>query len=358
VIHKQGESNVKAYVTLAVLCLLAASCGDGDDMPGAEIAVPVSVQEVRLQPIEEYIVGTGTVRAAKEVTMKSEAAGFYRLLTNPDSDRPYALSDFVTTGRVIVRLDNPERESEIKISSKKLALETSRREFEKQQSLYEKGGVTLGDLRESERAYMDADYNLQNAEIQLAKLDVRAPFDGIITSLPYHTAGVKVDAGEEIAQIMDYRELYLEVDLPGKELGEIKVDQAVRVMSYAMPDDTLDGRVTQVSPALDPDSRSFKASIYIDNPDWLFRPGMFVKTEIVVARKDSAVVVPKEIVLAKRKGTVVFVVEKGTARERLITTGLENPDVIEVLEGLKIDERLVVEGYETLRNRAKVKIVR
>jgi membrane fusion protein (multidrug efflux system) len=161
-----------------------------------------------------------------------------------------------------------------------------------------------------------------------------------------------------MARIMDYRELYLEVDLPGKELGEVKVDQQVRVMSYAMPEDTLHGSVTQVSPALDPDSRSFTASIHIDNPEWLFRPGMFVKTEIVVARKDSAVVVPKEIVLAKRRGTVVFVVEKGTARERVITTGLENPERIEVLEGLNVDERLVVEGYETLRNRAKVKIVR
>jgi RND family efflux transporter MFP subunit len=355
---EQRELQVKTRASLVVLFLFLASCGGGDDMLETEIAVPVSVQEVRLRPIEEYIVGTGTVKAAKEVTLKSDVPGFYSLVRNQAKGRPHALSDFVTTGSAIIRLDNPERESEIKIESARLALETTRREFEKQQSLYEKGGVTLGDLKESERSYMDADYNYRNAEIQLSKLTVAAPFDGIITSLPYHTEGVKVEAGEEMVQIMDYRELYLEVDLPGKELGEVRTDQHVRVMSYAMPDDTLHGRVTQVSPALDPDSRSFKASIHIDNSDWLFRPGMFVKTEIVVSRRDSAVVVPKEIVLTKRKGTVIFVVEKGSARERLITTGLENPEEIEVLEGLQVDERLVIEGYETLRNRAKVKIVR
>jgi membrane fusion protein (multidrug efflux system) len=349
---------VKAITCCAAILVICASCGGGDDVPETEIAAPVSVQEIALQPIEEYIVGTGTVKAAKEVTAKSESPGFYLLLENPEKSRRFALGDFVPAGREIIRLDNPERESEIKIESKRLALETSRRELEKQKSLYEKGGVTLGDLRESERANMDAEYNYKNAVIQVAKMSITAPFDGIITTLPYHTGGVKVETGVEMVQIMDYRELYLEVDLPGKDLGTVKADQPVRVMSYSMPDDTLRGSVTQVSPALDPDSRSFTASIHIDNPSWLFRPGMFVKAEIVVARRDSTVVVPKEIVLAKRKGKVVFIVERGTARERVITTGLENPDAVEVLEGLAENERLVVEGYETLRDRAKVKIVR
>lgn len=340
------------------LLIVFASCGGGDGVPETEIAAPVSVQEITLQPIEEYIVGTGTVKAAKEVMLKSESPGFYSLLENPETRRPSVLGDFVEAEREIIRLNNPEWESEIKIESKRLSLETSRREFEKQQSLYDKGGVTLGDLRESERAFMDAEYNYQNAMLQLAKMSITAPFDGVITKLPYHTGGVKVETGIEMVQIMDYRELYLEVDLPGKDLGTVKTDQPVRVMSYSVPDDTLSGRVTQVSPALDPDSRSFTASIYIDNPSWLFRPGMFVKAEIVVAHRDSAIVVPKEVVLAKRKGKIVFIVERGTARERVITTGLENPYAVEVLEGLAKDERLVVEGYETLRDRAKVKIVR
>jgi hypothetical protein len=54
----------------------------------------------------------------------------------------------------------------------------------------------------------------------------------------------------------------------------------------------------------------------------------------------------------------VYVVEKGASQERVIVTGLENPTEVEVLEGLKIDERLVVKGFETLRNRQKVKIIR
>ena len=76
-------------------------------------------------------------------------------------------------------------------------------------------------------------------------------------------------------------------------------------------------------------------------------------------RSSYSIVIPKDIILSKRRGKTVFVVERGAARERTITTGLENPEYVEVTRGLKKDERLVVKGYETLGGRStKVKIIR
>ena len=83
---------------------------------------------------------------------------------------------------------------------------------------------------------------------------------------------------------------------------------------------------------------------------------MFVKTEIITARSDSSIVIPKDIILSRRNYRSVFVVERGIANQRSLKTGLENPDEVEVLEGLKVNERLVVKGFETLRNGSKVKI--
>jgi len=85
---------------------------------------------------------------------------------------------------------------------------------------------------------------------------------------------------------------------------------------------------------------------------------MFVQIETIVANKDSAIVIPKDIILAKRRGKTVFTVEKGAAFERVITTGLENNREVEVLDGLSSDQRLVTKGFETLRDHSKVKIVR
>ncbi len=140
--------------------------------------------------------------------------------------------------------------------------------------------------------------------------------------------------------------------------NRIKTGQLIRVTHYSLSSDTLPGKISQVAPALNPDTRSFEAAVLINNQQKLLRPGMFVKVETIVARKDSAIVIPKDVILSKRQGRTVFIVDKGAAFERVISTGLENADQVEVLEGINAGDRLVIKGFETLRNRSKVKIVR
>ena len=118
------------------------------------------------------------------------------------------------------------------------------------------------------------------------------------------------------------------------------------------------GKVKDVDPTLSFESRSFNARIVIENPEGKLRPGMFAKLETIVSSRDSAIVISKDIILSKRRGKTVFIVEKNAAQERTIATGLENEQMVEVLSGLKENDRLVIKGFETLRNRSKVKIVR
>ena len=252
---------------------------------------------------------------------------------------------------------NEEAENDIRIDAVRLTLETRRIQYEQQLSLFDKGGITHGELKDSERAFVDARYNYENAKLRLAKLRVVAPFEGVITSLPYYTPGVRVEAGTHLFTVQEYSSLVLEVGLPARELGRVRQDQPVRVTNYTLPNDTLAGRVAQASPALNEGSRSFAASIVVDNPGLALRPGMFVKAEIVVARRDSAIVIPKDVIQIKQRGKTVFVVERGAAQERIIVTGLQNPDFVEVVAGLAADERLVVRGFETLRQRSRVRIV-
>jgi RND family efflux transporter MFP subunit len=157
---------------------------------------------------------------------------------------------------------------------------------------------------------------------------------------------------------MDYSKLFLEVNLPEKQLNVLKPNLEARIMNYSLPDDTLSGKVTQISPAIDEVTRTFKSVLQINNEDWKLRPGMFVKAELVTASKDSTVVIPKDIILSRKRGKTVYVVVKGASEEREITTGLENPESVEVTKGLEVNDRLVTKGFETLRNRQKVKIIK
>ena len=320
--------------------------------------MPVNVTEIEVNSIEEFVVSTADVRALNAVNLVSQSDGYYRLNKNPRSGISFKAGDQVKDNEIIVYLDNPEYENSIGLESKQLNLEISEREFEKQQSLYDKGGVTLRELKNAERALIDARYAYENAKLQLEKLRVRAPFDGLITQLTYYTPGVLLNVNQPIAEVMDYSEMLAEVEFPARELSRIKEGQKVRVTQYNLPGDTLIGVINQVDPALDQNSRSFSAKVILDNQNLKLRPGMFVKLETVVASKDSTIVIPKEIIISRRSGKTVFIVDKGAAFQRTISTGLENDNFVEVTEGLKKGDRLVIKGFETLRHRSKVKIVR
>lgn len=346
------------YAILAVFLLFFISaCDDSDEDANMEITLPVSVSEVKTGSIEEYIESTGNLEAIKRVLKVSEVEGKYFLQKNPATGKLYAPGDRVKEGTLIIRLVNKEHENQVKIESQKLNLDISRREYEKQKSLYEKGGITLRDLINSERAFVDAKYTYDNALLQLAKLRIVVPFDGVIVSLPYYTPGGNLTVNKNLVEIMDYHRVYSEISFPAKVLFRIKSGLKVRAMDYTVQNDTLPGMIKNVNPSIDPATRSFKASVVLENPRLTFRPGMFVRIETVAASKDSVIVIPRDIILSKRSGKTVYVVQKGAAQERTVTTGLENDSFVEILAGIKIGERLVTRGYETLRNRSKVKIV-
>lgn len=342
---------------LAVFLGVFSSCSPEDNSIKTEIKIPVSVISIKPGSISRFIETTGTVYSSKEGLMKSELGGIYRLQRNPATGKPFALGDAVKAGQVIVKVEDKEFENGLQIESKKLNLELSENNLAKQQSLRDKGGVTQTELKNAEIQYVNAKYAYENAEIQMAKMFVRAPFDGVIVDLPYNTDGVKIEQGKELFKVMEYDLLLMDVKLPEKHLPEVVLHQEVQITNYNLAQDTIYGRISQISPIIDADSRTFKSVLLINNEKRLLRPGMFIKAAILSERHDSTIVIPKETIISRQDGKVVFTVENGIATERKITTGLENMNSIEVLSGLKINDRLVVSGFETLRDKSKVSII-
>jgi len=349
---------MKRVFILLIAVAVFASCNNEDKELNKDISVPVSVLDLKLQSIEKYIETTGTVNPIKEISQKSEISAKYNLLLNPSTGRKYALGDYVKEGETIIRLEDSEYENNIKIASLTLNKEISGQTLEKQKSLYKKGGVTLSELKKAEIDYINAEYNYNDAIIRKAKMQVTAPFSGVIVDLPYYTSNTKIDANTLLFKLMDYSKLYMEINLAEKDLTYIKTGQKVNITNYTIPNDTLIGKITQISPAIDPDTRSFKTVINIKNSDLLMRPGMFAKGEIIVASAENTIVISKDVILSKQRGSTVFVVDKGLAQERIVTFGLENPDKVQILSGLENNDRLVIKGFETLRNRSKVKVIK
>jgi membrane fusion protein (multidrug efflux system) len=347
----------KSFIIIAAFIALAG-CRNQEQNLNADVEIPVSVEDIRLKPIEEFVSTTGTAIPKGEIALKAKISALYFLEINPQTGRSWQLGDRVKAGSLIARLEDKEFVNNVKLESYQLNLELSESEMKKQESLYEKGGVTLKDMKTSAYNYTNAKSNLENAQLQMEKTRITAPINGVIVELPYYTQGTQVETGSQIVKIMDYQTMYMNVQLPEKYINSIKPGLTVNLTNYTLPEDTLYGKITQLSPAINADTRTFLGNIQINNPDYLLRPGMFVKADIVTNHKDSVIVIPKSIILSRQKGKTVFIIDRGVAVERVIETGVENVSDVEVTRGLAKNERVVTTGFETLSNKSKVKIVK
>lgn len=351
-------SNYLKITGLLSLGLILFSCNNNRNSSVSDTTTPVWIEDVQTRSIEEYITTTGTAKASKTITLKTETNGAYSLQTNPKTGKPYQLGDIVESGAVIVRLENREYENNVQLESKKLQIQIDEKEWEGQKILFDKGGATQKDVNNAENSYINAKLALETAYITLGKLNIKSPFKGVIVSLPYFTPGVEVANGTEVAGVMDYSKMYVETQFPENTLTKLEVGQQVHITNYNIKSDTLKGVLTQLSPAINEETRTFSGYITIDNPRLKLRPGMFAKADVVTVRKDSVLAIPKDIVKNRRGGKLVYTVNRNSAEEKVIHTGISDDKYIEVEKGLEAGDKIVVKGYEWLRNRSKVKVMK
>lgn len=348
----------KSIFIIAAVITVFTACRNQERNLNADVEIPVSAENIRLKSIEEFINTTGTAFPKGEITLKSKITASYFLERNPETGRFWQLGDKIKAGALIARLEDKEYVNSIKLETNQLNMELSESELKKQESLYEKGGVTLKELKTAGINYENAKTTVESSKLQLDKTKIVAPIDGVIVDLPYYTQSTQVEVGSTVAKIMDYQVMYMDVQLPEKYISVIKPGQLVKLTNYTIPEDTIIGNITQLSPAINADTRTFKGNISINNPKYLLRPGMFVKADIVTNHKDSVIVIPKTIILSRQRGKTVFIIDRGIAAERIIETGLENVTEAEVTKGLMKNDRIVISGFETLSNKSKVKIIK
>ena len=347
------------YTALAMTILTLMACDPPEEeSPTIDIAAPVSVIQIKADQLSRYTIATGNAMADQEMEMVAKIGGEFHLKNHPEYNRPYKLGDRVKAGQPFMEIKDKEYINSISLDSKKMNLELAEKTYLKQKSVFEKGGVTERELQNAELEVTNAKNELENAQIRLEKMKMDIPISGVIVEFPHYTPKSIIEQGAPLGKIMSYSKMYIDVHLPENTIGEIKQGQSVQLTNYSIPNDTLTGKITEISPAIDVQTRTYLAKVRFVNSQLLVRPGMFMKTLIKVKQKNDIIVIPKEIIISDQKGKRVFVVKENTAFERIIETGIESDDMIEVVSGLEENERLVVKGFETLRDKSKVKVLR
>ena len=186
---------------------------------------------------------------------------------------------------------------------------------------------------------------------------VEATITGTVTSLP-GSIGDTVSTGTSIATIGDLSKLQIEVFIPEKEITWIETGLSGTAELAPYPEDFIPVTITEVSPVLDPDSRTLEVKLSADSEsENRMKAGMFASVLIYTRTAENAVSVPFDSVLSNDKGDFVYIVEGDKSSVKYVETGLKSDTRIEIKSGLDIDDLVVVQGQYLVNNGASVKII-
>ncbi|MFC1726625.1 efflux RND transporter periplasmic adaptor subunit [candidate division KSB1 bacterium] len=280
------------------------------------------------------------------------------ILENTRTGKLYSEWDRVQKGDIIAKLSNAEFILSNRMEAKKMEYDFLVEELKQTEGLYEKGGATLKEVQNVKKNLLHAKLNYENAVLQEKKLEISASISGMITFIDFRSNAKEVTVGTEIVKIMDFDKLISKLKLSVDDLEKVKIGQKVKVTNYSLEDKIFNGSVNNILPVLDPESRTVEVEIIMDNSESLLKPGMFIRADIITQRRDNVIKIPKYLILNRNDKDVVFTVDKQQAIMNDIETGLEDEEMIEIISGIDEGARIVVRGYETLKNKVKVKIAR
>ncbi len=221
--------------------------------------------------------------------------------------------------------------------------------------------VQEGDRVKKNQILALVDRDIAGMKFELA--EVTSPVEGIIGWVFLDVgAGVSPPSpspqmGTPIFRIVNMDKVKVVINVIEKDLPKIKTGQTAETKVDAYPDKSFSGKVSLVSPVVDPQTRTAQVEIQISNPKHRLKPGMFAEVKIVEKVKKEAILIPSYSVLEKGEIKRVFLLSQKKAFSRVVEIGDFGSDLIEVKDGLTPGETLVVSGHHKLRDGDSVRIV-
>lgn len=181
----------------------------------------------------------------------------------------------------------------------------------------------------------------------LSRYEIHAPISGIVVQR-HLTLGEKVDGTEPVFTVADLSTIWVQLSVYQKDLDHVRSGQAVTVRE-AQGRHTAEARIDYISPIVDEATRTASARLIVPNADGTWRPGQFVTGEVQLETVEVPLAVPREAVLTHEDQPVVFVQTDEGFERRAVHTGRSDPRRVEILDGLRVGERLVVKNAFTLK---------
>jgi membrane fusion protein (multidrug efflux system) len=302
--------------------------------------VAVEVAEVATTTVQEDVDAVGTLRSNESVVVRPEISGRIERLN-------FTEGAAVQKGQVIVALDDSVPAAELAQAKANLALAESN--YQRTQELEKQKFVSATAKDQALNGLRVAQANVQLAEARLAKTKIVAPFGGVI-GIRQVSAGDYVKEGQDLVTLEDIAALKVDFRVPEQLLAALRPGQAVEMGSDALPGRKYVATVDAIDPLVDQAGRAVLLRARLRNSDGQLRPGMFVRTRLIMSQRQNALTVPEEALVPVGADQFVYRVIDGKAQRVKIRTGVRRAGAVEVVEGLAAGDTVVTAGQLKLRD--------
>ncbi len=357
-----------------------------------EKTIKVTVEKVEKQDLESIISASGEVKPKKNVNISAQIPG--RIIKiGVDEGQNVKAGDFLLKLDAIQYEANANRDRALIHSYEASLIKAKARSkkdesyYERQKKLWEEMLISREQLEAANAQYeiskadqesilyqiKQAEASLQNTLDHLSKTVYNSPIDGIITSLRIEEGeialvGTMNNPGTVLMTIADLSVMEVEVEVDETDVIGVKIGQLSEVKVDAFPDQTINGKVTEIgSSALQKtiaseESKDFKVIITLENPPEDLKPGLSASADIITADKKDVLAIPISALVLREKEDVdknkkkneepeegVYVVENSRAKFYPVKKGIMGEMMIEIVSGLEEGQEVVVGPYSALR---------
>lgn len=346
-----------------------------------EEATPVKVFKVKRMDFKDTLPSIGNVKGFKEVDLRFQASGMIESMNFEEGEK-------VQEGDIIASLVQKDA---------LLKLKYAEVELNKNKKLSEIGAIAPLKLEQAKLEY-------ESAKSDLDKTNIYAMYNGYMGSKTLDVGSyVNTGTSDKVGTFVVTDKVYAEFNIIEKDMPNIVLGQKVDVFADAYPSKSFSGTIDRIAPIIEGRSRTMNVKVELDNKEGILKPGLFIRALIYTYDKKDAIVVPTSAMKKKDADIFVYIIHKeepktdivaekpkdkekkaagglfglgskkkeepgkapavkekeaefGTVEVRKIKLGHTTPDLMEVSDGVKEDELVVIEIQEDLKDKARVEI--
>jgi len=315
----------------------------------------VTTLKTNEQQFSHYLDLQGNVMTKQNVLIYPEMAGTLVKVYVKEGQK-------VNKGQLLATIDDGGMSSQLEQLKTQAAL--AKTTFERQKRLWEQKIGSEIQYLQAETNYQAVENSVKQAQSQLAKSNIRAPFSGIIDNVIQEQGTVVSPVnGQAVFRIVNLSEMYIEVDVPESYLNGVTVGKEVKVY-FPVLGDSITSVVRQTGNFINPTNRSFRVEIAVPNKKNNIKPNLTARVQINNYSSTKAILIPQSLISENAEGeqyvyiaTEVDSNDMAVAKKQIIRTGLTQGDYVEVLEGINPGEQVIMEGARNVRENQKVKII-